>query len=49
MKDYITHWEFYGELAMLVIRENMTSSFAKCKTLYFSTEQYQFLTNIRDK
>ena len=44
MEDYITHWEFLQDIAMLVIRENLTSNFAKYKRIYFTMEQYkQFL------
>lgn len=44
MDDYITHWEFSGELAIFVVVENITSNFAKYKRLYFTMDQYkQFL------
>jgi hypothetical protein len=41
MYDYITHWEFSGGLAILVVVENITSNFAKYKRLYFTLEQYK--------
>jgi hypothetical protein len=41
MNEYITHWEFSGGLAILVVVENITSNFAKYKRLYFTMDQYK--------
>jgi hypothetical protein len=41
MQDYVTHWEFSYDLAILVVVENVTSNFAKYKRLYFTMEQYK--------
>jgi len=43
MEDYITHWEFIGESAILVVRENITSSLPTYKRLWFTMEQYHKL------
>jgi hypothetical protein len=41
MNQYYTHWEFKGEIAMLVIIEYITSNFSIGKTIYISLKEYQ--------